>query len=113
MQMLNRWQKESLPDEGQKTPIPVMMGGKKALLHTYRSFITASVSGVLKAVTKRGKKCGHPAFRVGKNSTVQDWAVFRISVQSSPFVPNQNLANIFKKFQIMLRFTVHYSVIFG
>eukprot|EP00069_Balaena_mysticetus_P003800 bmy_16876T0 len=64
---LSRWQKESLRDEGQKTPIPVMIGGKKALLHTYQSFITASVSGVVKVVTKRGKKCGHPAFRVGKN----------------------------------------------
>lgn len=35
--MLNRWQNESLRDEGQKVPVPVMVGGKKALLHTQQS----------------------------------------------------------------------------
>lgn len=35
--MLNRWQNKSLQDEGQKVPMTVMVGGKKALLHTQQS----------------------------------------------------------------------------
>ena len=35
--MLNRWQNESLRDEGQKVPVPVTVGGKKALLHIQQS----------------------------------------------------------------------------
>lgn len=32
--MFNRWQKESLRDEGQKASTPVMVAGKKTLPHT-------------------------------------------------------------------------------
>lgn len=38
IQMLNRWQKESLRDEGQKVSTPVLVGGK-TLLPACRSLL--------------------------------------------------------------------------
>lgn len=70
LQMLIRWQTESLKEERQQTPTLVMAAAKKTPSCT-PEFSAVAVSGVLRNPgTKRKMKRGHPAFGFGENRVV-------------------------------------------